>query len=887
MAKGNSNSRDLLFGLVALERGLIDRDQLISAFAIWSETLDRSMSEILVGQGALNEAGRAFAERIARKRIASRDVDSEERARSQATGRRNRQSSGEHASPATLSYRSPSAPGAIADDPHKTTAGSPAVSDAPASAERYPIVRPHARGGLGEVFLALDTELDRQVALKELRAYHAHDPVSQSRFILEAKVTGRLEHPGIVPIYGLGRYADGRPYYAMRFIEGETLKQAIERFYSADTLPRQSREGEIAFRRLLRSLIDACNAVAYAHSRGVVHRDLKPENIMLGRFGETLVVDWGVAKPQAETEHEPNDEIAADTSYLESSLTRPGTTLGTPRYMSPEQAAGELERVGPASDVYSLGATLYCLLVGHGPFPSGTLEDVLDRVRRGIFPNPHRLRRSVDPTLESICLRAMSLRPEDRHSSPLSLAEEIEAWLADVRFRGEQEQAHHDVGRSLARLCIERAQNLFGREMSGEGMLWLTRALENIPPDSPELERAVRASLGGWHTAAKLLERTLGHSGAVHGVVFSPDGRALATASADKTARLWDVAKGTPLSPAIAHHGSVRGIAFSPDGRLAATASDDGVLLRWDAVTGTLVGGPSLHNAPVTVLRFSPDGSKIATASRSGTFRLWDAATGQPLTGPSSEIVDLSAIAFHPDGTRIVTGGGDGVVRFWDTNTGLILEQNLPHEAAVTALAFNPDGTRLVSGCVDGRPRIWDADRYTLDAAFVHQSAVTCVEFSPSSRLMATACHDGTARIWNIGANRPIGEPLLHRGRVDCLAFSPDGTIVATGSQDGTVRLWDADTGLAIGPPLEHRGGVHALAFGPDSRRIATACSDGKARCWRVPAPVSGDVARVACWVRITTELEFDEGDSPRRIEQLALWELRRRLMELGGPPIK
>ncbi len=890
MAQPDEMPDDLLFGLIALERGLIGSDQLVAAFQAWSEARDRTMLEILVARGALDESGCNLVEGLAKRRLGHREGDPDEHTGSRGIGRRashGRAARAEAGLSATVSYPGSPLAGQNSDDPDRTAGSAPRVSNAPAPGERYPIVRHYARGGLGEVFLALDTELDRQVALKELRAYHAHDPVSQSRFILEAKVTGRLEHPGIVPVYGLGRYADGRPYYAMRFIEGETLKQAIEQFHEPVATQRPPREREIAFRRLLSSVIDACNAVAYAHSRGVVHRDLKPENIMLGRFGETLVVDWGVAKPLTECLSEPGVERSLDAPADEPSLTRPGSTIGTPRYMSPEQAAGELERVGPASDVYNLGATLYCLLVGHGPFPTGGLEDVLDRVRRGIFPAPRRLRRSIDPTLEAICLKAMSLRPEDRHDSPLALAEEIEAWLADVRYRGEHEQAHHDVSRSLARLSIERAQNLFGREMPGEGMLWLARALENIPPDSPELERAVRASLAGWHAAAKLLERTLAHSGAIHGVVFSSDGHGLATASADLTARLWDVAKGTPLSPAIVHKDAVRAIAISPDGRLAATASDDGVLLRWDAVTGAPIGRPIRHDAPVIALKFSPDGSKVATASRSGIPCLWDVATGKPITGPAVHDAKVLAIAFHPDGSRLAAAGEDGQVWFWETATGTLLGRSIQHEAAVWALTFSPDGRTLVSGCADGRARLWDAELLTIQADLVHQAAVRCVEFSPDGCSLTAACVDGTARIWNAGTNRPIGEPLSHRGRVDCLAFSPDGTIVATGSQDGTARLWDAGTGLSIGPPMDHRGAVHALAFSPDSRRLATACSDGKARCWRVPAPVGGDVERVACWVRVLTELEFDEGDATRRIDQLALWELRRRLMELGGPPVK
>jgi WD40 repeat protein/serine/threonine protein kinase/orotate phosphoribosyltransferase len=756
---------------------------------------------------------------------------------------------------------------------------------------RFPIVRPHAQGGLGEVFLALDPELDRQVALKELRVDRAFDPVSQARFLLEAKVTGRLEHPGIVPVYGLGQYADGRPYYAMRFIEGETLKQAIERFHGPEGASRQPGDREIAFRRLLRSLIDACNAVAYAHSRGVVHRDLKPENIMLGRFGETLVVDWGIAKSFAEPGDESADGDSVDPRVDEddSSLTRPGSAIGTPQYMSPEQAAGQLDRVGPASDVYSLGATLYCLLVGHGPFPTGGVADVLPRVQRGVFPAPRRLRRSIDPALEAICLKAMARQPEDRHATPMALAEGIEAWMADVRYRSEQEQAIHDVKKSLTRLCIERAHNLFGREMHDEGMLWLARALESIPTDSPGLERAVRVSLAGWHAAAKLMERCLAHQGIVHGVAFSPDGRSLATVCADGTARLWDLAKGEPLSSPMHHEGAVLTIAFSPDGRMIATAGEDGSLRRWDAVTGTPIGVSIRQEVPITAVCFSPDGSKVATASRADLPGLWDAATGQPIggTSPAGHGARILTIAFHPDGTRLVSADEDGWIGFQETETGRALDQILRHDAAVAALAFSPDGRTLLTGCRDGRARLWDTAQWGLAAELAHQAEVGRVAFSPAGGSVATACHDGTARIWDVHTGKPIGELLAHRACVDCLAFNHDGSIVATGSRDGSVRLWDAGTGLPIGPPLEHRAAVHELAFNSNGQRLATACSDGMARCWRVPAPAAGAAERIVCWVRVATELEFDEGDAIRRIDPLVLWELRRRLQELGGPPVK
>ncbi len=756
--------------------------------------------------------------------------------------------------------------------------------------DRFPIVRPHARGGLGEVFVALDPELDRHVALKELQAHHAYDPSSQARFLREARVTGRLEHPGIVPVYGLGRHADGRPYYVMRFIEGETLSQAIERFHGQEGMLRDKPAGrEIAFRRLLRSLVDACNAVAYAHSRGVVHRDLKPENIMLGRFGETLVVDWGIAKAFAEPPGEAADGSSPDPLADDASLTRPGSAIGTPQYMSPEQASGELERVGPASDVYSLGATFYCLLVGHGPFSSGGVADVLHRVGRGIFPAPRRLRRSIDPALEALCLKAMALRPEGRLAGPLALAEGIEAWMADVRHRSEQEQAAHDVKRSMARLCIERAHNRFDREQHDEGMLWLARALEHVPPDAPGLDRAVRASLGGWHAGAKRIERTLAHGGVVHGVVFSPDGRSLATVCDDRLARLWDLAKGAPLSAPMGHDDDVHAIAFHPDGTMIATVGRDGALRRWEAVTGTSIGVALRHEAPVTVVRFSPDGSTIATASRSNATCLWDAATGSAIdatstTGHDTAVLD---IAFHPDGTLLAASGDDGQVWLRETATGRRLDATLSHEAAVPSLVFGRDGRTLLTGCRDGRARLWDLSGSSLLVEFPHRAEVGRVAVSPDGGSAATACHDGTARLWDLATGKPIGEPMTHRARVDCVAFSHDGSMVATGSQDGSGRLWDAGTALPIGPSLEHRGAVHAMAFSPDGRRLATACSDGHARCWRVPTPLPGPAERIACWIRVATELEFDEGDAIRRMDQLAVWELRRHLQELGGPPVK
>ena len=183
-----------------------------------------------------------------------------------------------------------------------------------------------------------------------------------------------------------------------------------------------------------------------------------------------------------------------------------------------------------------------------------------------------------------------------------------------------------------------------------------------------------------------------------------------------------------------------------------------------------------------------------------------------------------------------------------------------------------------------GRARLWDIVTKSALAELPHRAEVDCCEaYSPLGRSVVTACHDGTARLWDANTGKPIGEPLAHRGHIDCIAFNPDGTILATGSPDGSVRLWGDDTGLPIGPSLEHRGRVHGLAFSSDRRRLATACARRLARCWGICRPVTGDAERIDCWVRVVTQLEFDDGDAIRPIDQMTLWELRRRLHELGG----
>ena len=296
-------------------------------------------------------------------------------------------------------------------------------------AERFEILTVHDRGGLGEVLLARDRQLGRDVAVKQiLQKWQGHQEAS-ARFLQEAEVTGRLEHPGVVPVYAMGTWPDGRPFYAMRFIEGKTLKQVIKDH-------REAGNAVVQLRGLLNRFIDVCNTIEYAHSRRIIHRDIKPSNIMVGPYGETLVVDWGLAK-MLESDFDDSltaqfiEQLGEDRVKSESSRTRIGGAVGTPQYMSPEQASGELDSVGIRTDVYLLGATLYQILTGEPPHNEESIAKLIERVRQGTLIRPREIDATIPAPLEAICLKAMATDSINRYASASELSQDIERWLAD------------------------------------------------------------------------------------------------------------------------------------------------------------------------------------------------------------------------------------------------------------------------------------------------------------------------------------------------------------------------------------------------------------------------------------------------------------------------
>jgi len=440
--------------MLAFQLGFVERDTVVAAMAAWTSNRSQPLGQILVERGVISADRLALLEPLVTEHIRQHGNPQMSLAAICSASLTHHELESLDAADlsksiiALLSQASGSDTGRIADV--SVTVPFRAVGSA-----RFEILRPYAQGGLGEVFVARDVELNREVALKEIHQRLAQDSINRSRFVREAEITGRLEHPGIVPVYGLGQHADGRPYYAMRFVHGDTLKRAIERFHGtsyadsdsprlADTplMARVERRAartlsshSLEFRELLSRFVAVCHAVGYAHSRGIIHRDIKPSNIILGKFGETLIVDWGLAKSLG-TPGVPTDGQAAGNWIVsgwssDSGETVAGTAVGTPAFMSPEQAVGRLEDLAPATDVYGLGATFYCLLTGQPPFAGGYLGEMLQQVERGEFHRPRAIRPEVPGALEAICLKAMAKEPRDRYFSAQDLAADVDHWLAD------------------------------------------------------------------------------------------------------------------------------------------------------------------------------------------------------------------------------------------------------------------------------------------------------------------------------------------------------------------------------------------------------------------------------------------------------------------------
>jgi WD40 repeat protein/serine/threonine protein kinase len=780
----------------------------------------------------------------------------------------------------------------------------------------YEILGPLGGGGMGVVYRARHVRLNREVALKRLRADGSRE-LARSR--AEAENLARLRHPNIVQIHEIVEL-EGQVFLALELVEGGALATRLS------GKPQPQREVALLLEIVAR-------AVHFAHRHGIVHRDLKPANILLHSTDDRVLFPPGERglTPDSLLRHSTLVPKVADFGVAKRMVdgageTRDGELIGTPSYMSPEQASGKLELIGPATDIYSLGVILYEMVTGRVPIQGTNTLDTLSLVLSEEPVSPRRLQPRLARDLETICLKCLEKQPARRYSSAADLADDLRRFLDDQPVRARPPSALYRFGKfarrnktllggvigvigslvtglavSLffafgeahqrrlaeqnatradeARLFADEERRMALREAYRGRIAAASSAI--LSHDVPEASRhlaAVPEQLREWewrHLNSRLDESTV--------LIQPPDGERIWLVPALKgiwlysghqsTSRLMSesgrvrqvypvvayrpIHVGPTLEETRLEHGegtvtvitdgtgkelfrlpTVYALAMSPDSTrvvlVAGTRTDRFTLV--EGATGKELRTFDGHGGFVYSLVFSPDGKRIASASEDGTARIWSVATGKEIAVLRGHAAKVYCIAFRPDGARVLTTSADGTVRQWNPETGEPTEPPYTqHTGEVNVGVYSPDGQLIASGGTDRTVRLWSAaGRTNMAVRHGHTGAVGQLAFSMDGRRLASRGADGSVRIWDVDPRHTFPVLTGHTSYVYPVAFSPDGRWIASGSWDKTVRLWDARTGEVRGV-WKHPSLVIDLAFSRDGSQLVSACgAEAIVRVWDV-----------------------------------------------------
>jgi WD40 repeat protein/tRNA A-37 threonylcarbamoyl transferase component Bud32 len=715
---------------------------------------------------------------------------------------------------------------------------------------RFELLGVLGHGAFGTVYKARDAELHRTVAVKVPRAGNLAGPQEMDRFLREARSAAQLRHPSIVTVHEVGQ-RDGLPYLVSDFVPGVTL---------ADLLSAR-RPG---FREAAELVAAVADALQYAHEQGVVHRDIKPSNIMIGDDGRPCVMDFGLAKRET-------GEIT---------MTVEGQVLGTPAYMSPEQARGEGHAVDGRGDVYSLGVVLYQLLTGELPF-RGTQRMLLHQVLQDEPRPPRSLNDRIPRDLETVCLKAMAKEPARRYQTARVFADDLLHWLqgepiqarpvrsieklwrwcrrnpkvasltaavlgllvlvagvasvgyvqTSVAWRQEarQREAAEDAVAKTRQLQYADDMHLAAQLWESEGGSAITvrnLLLEHMPKDTQEDLREF-AWRYQWNRLRNDVPTFRGHLGGV-AVAFAPDGHLL-TLDSDQALRHWDNARRRPTPPvSFRHLGDINKQVLAPGGQSMAVALRDGQVYLIDLLTGhetRVLQGPP----PVSNLAFAPGGRFLAAVGSDRQARVWKVASpGEVWTTPLAH--PTPGLALSPDGSALLLSQypGNSDVTTLRVGRDPVLRH---YKMSPRLVAYSPDGHLEAIGFHSGQVVVWDVpagkERWMWDA---HDTLVTRLEFSPDSSWLATGGADGLVMVWDVGSRQARFRWKGHTAAITDLAFA-DGNTLASGSADGTAKLWSLSPVEEARSLKESRGQGSSVAYSPNGQWMATGGQTGT-RLW-------------------------------------------------------